>query len=374
METVARFTERETTSGPVPLSSAPEPVRTLAATATYTLSEEGRKASLLAGGDGRAVQQITLQVPANRLHLVSVDRQGVARLKLRPRFEVDGDQRVVRVDSVPLYDAPPTVDDLYRAAAKNHELESAYYADRTAAKARRAETDREFRERVAEAFLSDPAQRAVVHPPPSAKHCLVVTERGRILFDVATDTGLAKDLPPEAHRRFRADLRAKEERNRTERAAQLAVHEEKKRFVADWIAAHASEEQKARQAAGVLPMDEAVEAITDVVFAPLGDRPRYVRDGVDRLRAHLAQFPEHAGAAVTQADVVVLSDNAQTATAEQWAVVRECQACLPDATVVLRRHRISFKRDARVPPVVLFGVLVTMRFGPFVLRREFAVA
>jgi hypothetical protein len=36
------------------------------------------KASLFAGGDRHAVQQIALQVPANRLHLVSVDKQGVA--------------------------------------------------------------------------------------------------------------------------------------------------------------------------------------------------------------------------------------------------------------------------------------------------------
>ena len=38
--------------------------RTLTVTATYLLSEEGRKASLLAGGDGRAVQELTVQVPA----------------------------------------------------------------------------------------------------------------------------------------------------------------------------------------------------------------------------------------------------------------------------------------------------------------------
>src|SRR5881398_721919 len=56
--------------------------RTLAVTATYLLSEEGRKASLLTGGDGRAVQELMIEVPANRLHLVSVDSNGVARLKL----------------------------------------------------------------------------------------------------------------------------------------------------------------------------------------------------------------------------------------------------------------------------------------------------
>jgi molecular chaperone DnaJ len=57
----------------------------------YLLSETGRKASLLSGGNGRAVQQIQVQVPVNRLHLVSVSGKGVARLKLRPRFERDGE-------------------------------------------------------------------------------------------------------------------------------------------------------------------------------------------------------------------------------------------------------------------------------------------
>ena len=68
---------------------------TLRVTATYLLSEEGRKASLLSGGNGRAVQQMTLAVPAERLHLVKVDEKGVARLKIRPRFELGAEQRVV---------------------------------------------------------------------------------------------------------------------------------------------------------------------------------------------------------------------------------------------------------------------------------------
>ena len=81
------------------------------------------------------------------------------------------------------------------------------------------------REAAAEAFLADKGQRAVAHPPPSPKRCYVVTDRGRLLFDVETDQGLAKEVPPEAHRRFRADLRARDERNRQDRAAQLALHD-----------------------------------------------------------------------------------------------------------------------------------------------------
>ena len=373
METVTRFAERQAGSVSAVSTPGPEVARTLSVTATYLLSENGRKASLLAGGDGHAVQQITLQVPANRLHLVSVDKQGVARLKLRPRFEMDGDRGIGRIDAAPLYDAPPTIEELYRAAAKNHELESAYYAERVAQRSNRSDADRALRESVAEGFLADKGQRAVAHPPPSPKRCYVITDRGRLLFDVGTDQGLAKDVPPEAHRRFRADLRAREERNRHDRAEQLALHDEKKRFVADWIAVNGTEEQRTRQAAGVLPMEEAIEAITDVVFEPLGDHPRYTRDGAERLRGHVAQFAEDAAVIVTSADVLVSSENAKTATAEEWRLVREFQARRPEASVTLRSHRLSFKRDARVPPILVRGILVTVKHGPFTLRREYAL-
>src|SRR6266511_6253943 len=97
-------------------SAAPERPRELSVIAMYVLTEEGRKASLLSGGNGRAKQKINLQVPANRLHLVTVDANGVAHLKLRPRYELGEDQRVVRIDSSPAYDLPPTVEELLREA------------------------------------------------------------------------------------------------------------------------------------------------------------------------------------------------------------------------------------------------------------------
>src|SRR5437762_10171521 len=153
METVTRFADRQQTGSVSTLSKpGPDVARTLSVTASYLLSEDGRKASLLSGGDGRALQQISLQVPSNRLHLVSVDKQRVARLKLRPRFERDDERGLIRIDAAPLYDAPPTIDELYRAAAKNHELEAAYYAERAAQRSKRSDDDRARRESVAEAF------------------------------------------------------------------------------------------------------------------------------------------------------------------------------------------------------------------------------
>lgn len=353
-------------------ASPPETARLLAVTATYLLSEEGRKASLLAGGDGRAVQQMSIQVPTSRLHLVTVDDEGVARLKLRPRYERDGEQQVIRTDAPPMYDSPPSLEDLYREAARNHELERAYHQQRTAVRTERRETQRQFRAQLAQAFMSDRVQRALVHPAPSPKRCYLTAERGRVLFDVNTDEGIAREVPPEAHRRFRADLRARREQNLHQRAEQLALYEEKKRLIAEWIAAHGTPEQRGRQAAGVLPMAEAIEAMTDEAFGVIGDRPRYLRDGAERLQAHLRQSPQYATAVVTSADLVVTSKNAAQATAAQWALVQELQAALPDATIVLRVHRLTWKHDLQAPTLTINGVLVTRKVGPFTLRREYA--
>lgn len=373
METVTRFVDRQ--SGSLSATSTPgvEAARTLSATASYLLSEDGRKASLLSGGDGRAVQQITLQVPANRLHLVTVDRHGVARLKLRPRFEMDG-ASIVRIDSLPMYDAPPTTDELYRTAAKNHELETGYHAQRMALRAKRTDDDRARRQTLAEAFLADKGMRAASHPPPTPKSCYVMTDRGGVLFDVSVDQGLAKDVPPEAHRRFRADQRAYREKVRQDQIAQAALHEEKKRFIAEWIDSNGTAEEKARQAAGVLPMAEAVARMSDQVFAGINTRPVYVHDGAQRLQRFIREVTGSADAVVTQADVVARSAHAIMASADEWAAIREIQERLPEAHVVLRHHQLLSRRHQGVPSLTIIGALVTMKHGPFVLRREYIVS
>ena len=115
----------------VPLPPSVESARTLSVTADYRLSEAGRKASLLSGGNGRAEQRVKLAVPLTRLHLVHVDAKGVARLKLRPQFKLNTDQRIVKIKFAPVYDQPPTLDELFQDAARNHELERAYHAQRT---------------------------------------------------------------------------------------------------------------------------------------------------------------------------------------------------------------------------------------------------
>jgi len=52
--------------------------------------------------------------------------------------------------------------------------------------------------------------------------------------------------------------------------------------------------------------------------------------------------------------------------------VQEIRRLLPAATVTLRIHKLAWKRDTQAPTLILCGVLVTSKVGPFTLRREYA--
>jgi hypothetical protein len=119
---------RRAPPGAEPVAAPAEPP-TLTVQAAFTLSQNGRKASLLDGGNGRADQMVDVAVPKHRLHLITVDADGHARLKLRPRYDTQPDGRIVKIDAAPVYDRPPTLDELFLAAAKNHELEAAFKGD-----------------------------------------------------------------------------------------------------------------------------------------------------------------------------------------------------------------------------------------------------
>jgi hypothetical protein len=258
---------------------------------------------------------------------------------------------------------------------RNHELERVYQAERTVTRAKKRETERERRAAIAEAFLADKAQRALATPPVPTPNrcCLLAPGQGRVVFDVRKDEGVAREVPPEALRRYRADEQARRARNQQARAVHLALHEEKLRYIADWVAQHGTPELRARHAAGVLPMKDAIEALADQAFAAVGDLPAYKHDGVERLQAHLRQFAEYADVVVSSRDLVVTSATAINVTSEQWAIIRALQAAMPAATFALRSHRLSWKRQQRAPSLTLMAVLVTQETGPFSLRREFAV-
>jgi len=58
-------------------------------------------------------------------------------------------------------------------------------------------------------FLQDTAHRALVHPAPTPTRCYLATDGARVMFDAHADESPAQDVPAEAHRRLRADLRVR---------------------------------------------------------------------------------------------------------------------------------------------------------------------
>jgi hypothetical protein len=312
-------------------------------------------------------------MPASRVHLVHVDHDGVAFLKLRPRFELRADHRVVRIDAAPVYDAPPSVETLLQDAARNHELETAYHAQGVAYRSARQDETQGWRTQVAAAFLRDTTQRALVHPSPTARRCVVATERGRLQFDAKRDHGIAREVPLEALRRFQADLRARRDRAEHTVVEFHSAYAEKQRLVREWMRDNGTADQRARLAAGVLPLDEAVDAMTDEAFRALAHLSRYQPDGVTRLQAHLRAFPPYAAATVSELSLHVATRYLTEASPAQWAVMQEVQKAVPDARVYLRERVLSWRDDRDAPRLRVVTVLGFLKRGPLTLRREYCV-
>jgi len=211
---------------------------------TYLLSEESRKASLLAGGNGRAVH-----VPTNRLHLVSVDANGVAPLKLQPRSHLEDQHGIVRIGAAPTCDAPPDIEAL--SVATPHRIINSRRRTRASSAPQRPprwESDVERGAPVAHTFLQDATQRAVVHPAPTPTRCYLAAIQCRPLRRARR-----RDPPErrahEAHRRFRADLRVRQDENRHREPSNSPRMDEKARVIAEWIVAHGTPVQAQHAAA-----------------------------------------------------------------------------------------------------------------------------
>ena len=369
MEAVTQFTPRSAESASP--RDVPQQQQTLTVTAVYRLSEQGRKASLLAGGNGHALQEIAVVVPTSRIHLVSVDPEGHARLKLQPRYLLNGDQQVVRNDDPPMFDSVPSVDDLLKEAARNHQLENTYNGERAENKRKQQDRWFELHQRIAEEFLADATRRARVHPRPTPRYCYLLEHNSIIRFDAKHDVGVARQVPPEAYRRFCADERERIGRGKAHFKAGYAVHEDKPRLIAEWVAKYGTPDQRERHAAGLLPYGEVLEGMADQEFGPAGPRPRYVADGVERLQTFLRQFPQYEDAVLASNELRVTTARAEDATESQWALLRELRSLFPESDVTLQRHVLAWTRDPKAPTLTVYGVLLRRKIGPFNVRREF---
>lgn len=355
------------------VSPAAEPQRTMKVRAEYRLTEAGRKASLLNGGNGQAGQRVMLTLPATRLHLVHVAKDGIAMLKLRPQFKLNAEQRIVLIDGRPSFDHVPAVDELLEVAARNHELERAFFGQKTTARLSRRETYTQFIEETAREFLADPTRRAVVHPTPSTRKCQLVTARGPIYFFANYGSATVRQVPQEACKRFRNDLRIRNGQQAIQREHDTTVNAERRRLMEEWVAANGTPEQRERFTAGALPKSEWLTAAADCAFEALSAMPAYDSNGARTMQDFLRQLPAHGSVVVTYADYRVVTKPLTTATPAQWEWMQYARGHVQDANVHLRERELIWNGDPRAPRHRTVTLLVTTKLGPLTLRREFTV-
>lgn len=355
------------------VTPASELQRTLKVRAEYRLNQAGRKDSLLKGGNGQARQRVLVTLPSTRLHLVHVGKSGAARLKLRPQFKLSAEQRIVIIQGPPTYDHVPALDELLQDAARNHELERAFFGQKTTSRVVRQEAFAQFLEQTARDFLADPLRRAVAHPAPSPKMCQLVTDRGPIYFFANSGSSIVRQVPLEAHRRFHNDIRIRHGQADIQRERDKTVDGERRQMMAEWIAANGTAEQRARFAAGAMPRSEWIAAVTDLAFAALDCLPNYDADGAKTLQAFLRQLPAYASAVVTYIDYRVVTKVLTTATPIQWAWMQWVRGQVPGANAHLRERELIWNGDAQAPRHRTPTLLVTTKVGALNIRREFSM-
>lgn len=355
------------------VTPASESQRALKVRAEYRLDETGRKASLLQGGNGQAHQRVLLTLPATRLHLVHVAKDGMARLKLRPQFRLNDEQRIVLIDARPSFDHVPTTDELLQEAARNHELERGYFGQKTTSRATRREAFGQWLEQTAREFLADSTRRAIAHPAPTARVCQLATSRGPIHIFAHSGSTIVRQVPLEAFRRFQNDQRIRHGQATIQREHDVAVDAERRQLMEEWVATHGTPDQRERFAAGALPKAEWLAAVTDATFAPLSAMPTYDSNGARTLQDFLRQLPAHASVVVTYADYRVVTKPLTTATPTQWEWLQWARRLLPSANVHLRERELVWNGDTRAPRHRTTTLLVTTKAGPLNLRREFTV-
>ncbi|MPY90865.1 MAG: hypothetical protein GEU99_23495 [Luteitalea sp.] len=345
----------------------------LTVSATYWLSEAGRRSSLVTGGNGRARQRLTIRVRAADMELVHVDPRGRATLRLSPRF-VQHPQtgRWQRLDDPRLFDDVPSEDELLAEAHAVHDARQQFEAQRAAERATRDAAILAAKTALAQQFLADPNARAIAYPAPNKIRAWLPGPNDRRVQFRVTDPDPLCRVPAEARQRFERDQEARRTIKQQRRTEQERHEEAKRATLAAWVHAHGTEEQRRRFAAGLLPIDDLREAITAHFFAPLDAFPVYALDGLERLHARFREDPRYADIRIAPEELSVSSHAAGQATAAQWQRMAELRAALPGANVYLRKHTIAWKADPGAPTAHTYSLLVTLKFGALTLRRAYA--
>lgn len=166
-----------------------------------------------------------------------------------------------------------------------------------------------------------------------------------------------------------AEAAAQAERRRVEDAAREARQAAKVAYLREWILAHGSPDQRERVEAGdglgLLPEDEAIDAVREAVFAPLAELPRY--EDLDRRALDVEDDScDH--------DPAYESYAAEDVTPDAWAALKRVRALAPEGAVcTVQLHRAYCDRRGCDAAVERDGILVQIEVHPgLTLSREYA--
>src|SRR5262249_27106214 len=170
------------------------------------------------------------------------------------------------------------------------------------------------------------------------------------------------------------DLRIRDGHAAIQRERDLAAHVERETMMREWVANHGSRDQQDRFAAGVLPKEEWIKAVTDATFAPLSALTTYESNGAICLQAFLRQHPQYATAVVMRPDVRISTRLLTTVMPRQWETMQQVRAAIPTANMQLRERELAWTREPRAPRHRTITLLVTTKVGSLTVRREFNMA
>jgi len=159
-----------------------------------------------------------------------------------------------------------------------------------------------------------------------------------------------------------AEKKQAEERAEAERRAR------QKQQIAEWVAAHGTDNQKKRAALNLLPEDEIINAIRDEAYTPLADFARYEKIQKSDIPCHCEDYdePEIKFSAGTETE----------ATAEEFDRMEQIQTALPAAKLTLRWHRgycntCSDPEDDSDGVFERHSIMVALTVGDFDFTREY---
>jgi len=333
---------------------------------TYKLNQAGQRASLLAGGDGRAIQTTTVEATAQLLAVADIASDGSASYDLSATTDpqiycsIDPQQYSASISDV-------------AAAIMNEEIRrSTLRAERAAQRARDAAEDTEGRAQRAAARAAATAEWRALAARYLAGEELPVTITGNTRIaghaagdtDVATSEWLAVDS--EYRRRETAAEEAREREQATTRARLLASR-------LAWMREHgAPVEVSERLEAGVLSHSELETVVRDALLpAVIGEVSEY--EHKSRSDIYHNDSCEYQDGAEIKWSVEEGADYNQDA--EEWAHLKAVREHYAGSAVVVdvRAHRAGLSCDCEDPVWLAARATLDLPELGLTVRRQYAL-